>query len=405
VLKADYTTALTLLLRYPSPQPYEPQTFVHDALYLEQNPTADRGSFIISKYSGRPPDPKGRTQSSTRPTRKAFLWDDFKSRSQSSSPSLQYARNSPKSLETLFQDVSQGIQRRTESWGVAKAVRGAVTEARKNMQTMHYEHNLRAGSRPGSSGITPGFQSKASTTNAATAGLETKINVLEERNKILASTLRDALDDLGLQLADVKDLDPGTKSAMKQALAKAESVQVCLNDSSLPVDSSQALSCVDAEKEQPNDPQEKANPTNNNEEAEDSASKQLPTLNPANTDTTVPTADGGTSKPTRIATVNRTNTKQTTGGARAIPSRPAVRPSLTDSGFSWMLGGGRNLSGFVSSTSPPPEQTRHLDQARKANALFGSGGDENPGTDADHGELALYSLRGSREPLSGAGPL
>ncbi|CAG8018657.1 unnamed protein product [Penicillium nalgiovense] len=55
---ADYTTALTLLLRYPSPQPHTSQTFVHDTLYLEQNPTADRGSFIISKYSGRPPDAK-----------------------------------------------------------------------------------------------------------------------------------------------------------------------------------------------------------------------------------------------------------------------------------------------------------------------------------------------------------
>jgi TBC1 domain family protein 5 len=405
VLKADYTTALTLLLRYPSPQPYEPQTFVHDALYLEQNPTADRGSFIISKYSGRPPDSNGRTQSGTRPTRRAFLWDDFKRRSQSSSPSHQFARNSPKSLETLFQDVSQGIQRRTESWGVAKAVRGAVTEARKNMQTMHNEHNLRTASRPGYAGAAPENQPNASTTNTVTAGLETKINLLEERNKALASTLRGALDDLDAQLANVRDLDPDTKSAIKQALAKAESVQVCLGDTSLPVDSSQALSCVDVEKDEPDDPQENFNSTSN-KEADDSASKhQLRTLDPANTDTTGPTADSGTSKPACITTANWTNTNKTTEGARAIPSRAAVRPSLTDSGFSWMLGGGRNLSGFVSSTSPPPEQTRHLDQSRKPSALFGSGGDENPGTDAEQGELALHSLRGSRNPLSGAGPL
>ncbi|KOS37261.1 hypothetical protein ACN38_g11954 [Penicillium nordicum] len=76
---------------------------------------------------------------------------------------------------------------------------------------------------------------------------------------------------------------------------------------------------------------------------------------------------------------------------------------MTDSGFSWMLGGGRNLSGFVSSTSPPPEQTRHLDQSRgkpKPNALFGLSGDDNPGTDSEHSELALHSLRGSRDPLA-----
>lgn len=405
VLKADYTTALTLLLRYPSPQPYAPQTFVHDALYLEQNPTADRGNFIISKYSGRPPDSKDRTQSDTRPTRKAFLWDDFKSRSQSNSPSHHSARNSPKSLETLFQDVSQGIQRRTEAWGVAKAVRGAVTEARKNMQTMHYEPNFHTASRPVSAGTAAEIQPKASTMNTTvTAGLEMKINLLEERNKALASNLRDALDDLDAQLANIKDLDPDTNSAVKQALAKAESVQVCLGDPSLPVDSSQVVSCVEVEKE-PDDLQEETNSTSN-KEADVLASKpQLRSLNPANTDMTGPTADSGTSKPACI-TANRTNTGKTTKGARAIPSRAALRPSLTDSGFSWMLGGGRNLSGFVSSTSPPPEQTRHLDQTRgKPGALFGSGGGEDPGTDSEHGELALRSLRGSRDPLSGAGPL
>ncbi|KAJ6137877.1 hypothetical protein N7471_004363 [Penicillium samsonianum] len=407
LLTADYTTALTLLLRYPSPQPHTPQTFVLDALYLEQNPTADRGSFIISKYSGRPSDSKIRNQTSTRPTRKAFLWEDFKRRSESNSPARSPTRNSPKSLESLFQDVSQGIQRRTETWGVAKAVRGAVTEARKNMQTMHFEPNMRPGSsRPISAASASDIQTKAPmATPAALARLETKINLLEERNQALATILREALDDLGSQLANNKDLDSDTNSAVKQALVKAESVQVCLGDSSIPVDPPLDPR-VDGALNQPDELQETVTSTVGKAEGNIVANEdQSRTINAAKADTTGPKAESGTNS--ILDTTSRTNSDRKTESARASPSRPTVRPSMTDSGFSWMLGGGRNLSGFVSSTSPPPEQTRHLDQSRgkpKPNALFGLSGDENPGTDSEHSELALYSLRGSRDPLSGTGP-
>jgi TBC1 domain family protein 5 len=400
VLTADYTTALTLLLRYPSPEPHTPQTFVHDALYLEQNPTADRGSFIISKYSGRPPDSKLRNNPGTRPTRKAFLWEDFKKRSGQNSPGSP-SRNSPKSLESLLQDVSQGIQRRTEAWGVAKAVRGAVTEARKNMQTMHHEANMRPGFfRPLSAASASDIQPMATT--ASSARLETKINLLEERNQALATILREALDDLGSQLANIKELDSDTNSAVKQALAKAESVQVYLGDSSIPVDP-RLNPGVDGELNQTGELQASDTSPMGKVEGKVVANKaQSRTISPTNAETTGPKAESGTDS---IPKASRRNSDRKPEGSRAIPSRSTVRPSMTDSGFSWMLGGGRNLSGFVSSTSPPPEQTRHLDQTRgKPNVLFGSSGEENPGTNSGHSELALHSLRGSRDPLSGTGP-
>ncbi|KAJ5294404.1 hypothetical protein PENANT_c006G11196 [Penicillium antarcticum] len=405
LLEADYSTALTLLLRYPSPQPHEPQTFVHDALYLEQNPTAERGNFIISKYSGRPPEPKGRSQSNTR--RKAFLWEDFKRRSESSSPAHSPARNNIKSLESILQDVSQGIQRRTEAWGVAKAVRGAVTEARKNMQTMHYEPNLRApSSRPGTAGSGSEAQPTALTISAATAALESKIDILEERNKILATTLRNALSDLHSQLANVKDIDPGTNDCLKQALAQAVSVQVCLQDPSVPVESTEHPPRVDGKAISQIGLQKTSSPTISERKRDLQIEGPSRTPTSAYTNTTGPTAESGTSKPVRVTT-NRMNTDKQAEGVRATASRSNVRPSLTDAGFSWMLDGGRNLSGFVSSTSPPPEQTRQQDQAqaRRPSTLFGSGGDEISGTNAEHGELALHSLRGSRDPLSGDGPL
>ncbi|KAJ5834499.1 hypothetical protein N7447_000525 [Penicillium robsamsonii] len=395
LLTADYTTALTLLLRYPSPEPHTPQSFVHDALYLEQNPTADRGSFIISKYSGRPPDSKIRNQPGTRPTRKAFLWEDFKKRSERNSPTGSPARNSPKSLESLFQDVSQGIQRRTEAWGVAKAVRGAVTEARKNMQTMHYEPNMRPGfSRPVSAASASDIQP------AASARLETKINLLEERNQTLATILREALNDLGSQLANIKGLDSDMNSAVKQALVKAESVQVCLGDSSIPVDPPLDPR-IDGELNQSDELQETDNSMGKAEGNLVANQGPSRTISP-NADTPGTKAESGTDV---LATASRTNRDRKIESSRTIPSRSTVRPSMTDSGFSWMLGGGRNLSGFVSSTSPPPEQTRLLDQTRgKPNVLFRSSGDDNPGTDSGHSELPLHSLRGSRDPLSGTSP-
>jgi TBC1 domain family protein 5 len=271
---------------------------------------------------------------------------------------------------------------------------------------MHYDPNSRFASRPATVGSNPAIHPKSPTTiTAATAGLEMKISLLEERNKALASTLREALDAFGAQMANVTDLDTEINSAMKDALAKAESVQACLQDSSLAVSTSQTPLEIDPGKDQSSESQEETNSATSGGIDILVNKAQSRTLNPAKSDETEPSADSGTSKSACMATTKRASTGKPTEAARAIPSRTPVRPSLTDSGFSWMLGGSRNLSGFVSS-SPPPEQTRHLDQSRgKPSGRFGSGGEDHPGTDAEHGELALHSLRGSRDPLSGVGPL
>lgn len=270
------------------------------------------------------------------------------------------------------------------------------------MQTMHFEPNMRPGfSRPVSAASASDIQS----TTAASAKLQTKINLLEQRNQALATILREALNDLGSQLANIKDLDSDTNSAVKQALVKAESVQVCLGDSSIPVDPPLDPR-VDGELNEPDESQETVTSTVGKEDGNIVANEsQSRTINPAKADTTGPKAASGTNS--ILDAASRTNSDRKKESARAIPSRSTVRPSMTDSGFSWMLGGGRNLSGFVSSTSPPPEQTRLLDQTRgkpKPNALFGLTGDDNPATDSEHSELALHSLRGSRDPLSGTGP-
>lgn len=392
LLKAGYSTALSLLLRYPSPQPYAPQSFVHDALYLEQNPTAERGSFIISRYSGRPPEfSKRRSHALLRPARKAHLWD------QSGSPTRSPIRNTPKGLEVLLQDVSEGIQQRTKSWGVAKAVRGAVTEARRNMQTMHYEPGVRGPvAKPdGPSTLAPTVSSEKQT--ATPSGWETKVAHLEERNKALAITLREALNDLRSQLTTVKELDSDTTEAVQQALTRAESVQVCLEDPSIPMDTPPSTNVkhergetVGSDTSQ--EPLDAAQDVPDGETASDSPHAPDPGADAARS-----AAEKGTE--TSVTTARLMKTDGPEEIVKAIPSGTTARPSLADAGFSWMLEGSRNVSSFISSASVPPEQTRHHDQPRgKPSPLFGGHGDEKL-ADAKHDEMALRSLGGTRGPL------
>jgi TBC1 domain family protein 5 len=392
-----------MLLRYPPSEPHSPQAFVHDALYLEQNPTAERGSFLISKYSGRSPESsKRRSRSGIRPAMKAQLWEDFKGRSESDSPGSPPARNSPKGLEALFQDVSQGIQRRTESWGVAKAVRGAVTEARKNMQTMHYEPGPRftaARPKPVSTMAVKGAPQRPTPTEL---GLQTKIDRLEERNQELATLLSEALKGLRMQLDTVKDMDATANETVKHALDRVQSVHSCLENSMLPVPVGRTSHSTAVDQVTPESAPSVSEAANHIEtpdvaEKDDQQDARPPPL----ADAPKPSIDSGTAKAVSTATTSATTTDGHTDAGWEGP-RAAVRPSLSDSGFSWMLGGNRGLSTFVSPASVPPEQTRHPEPPRSkgGSPLFGNHGDEKPRTDgAKHDELALHSLSGARGPL------
>ncbi|KAF3386153.1 TBC1 domain family member 5 [Penicillium rolfsii] len=400
LLAADYSGALSMLLRYPSPEPHSPQAFVHDALYLEQNPTAERGSFLISKYSGRSPESsKRRSRSGIRPAVRAQLWEDFKGRSESNVPNSSPARNSPKSLEALFQDVSLGIQRRTESWAVAKAVRGAVTEARKNMQTMHYEPGPRFNVTRPKPVSTMGIRGATQGPTPTELGLQTKIDRLEERNQQLATLLSKALKELRMHLDTAKGMDT---TAIDRALDQVQSVQSCLEDSMLSVPVESTLHPAVADQVIPEPAPSVSEPasdfaTPDVAETQDQRG-QLP---PHPADAFKPSLNSGIAKAVSTAITSATATDGHAAAGRE-GSRAAVRPSLSDSGFSWMLGGNRGLSTFVSPASVPPEQTRHQDQPRSkgGSPLFGNHGDEKPRTnESTQDELALHSLSGVRGPL------
>lgn len=376
MLAADCSSAFTLLLRYPSPHPYTPYSFVYDGIYLEQNPTAERGRFIISKYSGKPPEFSRRpSQTGLKPSsgRRPQFLGDWRDSSEGSSPARSPGRNSAKGLETIFQDVSEGIQRRTETWGVAKAVRGAVTEARRNMQTMQSEANPRMARYDGGSRMNASWSQESETA----ASLRMRVDDLEGRNRLLAKSLSQSLNDLRSHMMNMnaEKVDTSTTAAMKQALTRVQSVQTCLENSSAPLSPILRPEGKEAKKG-----------GNDQTTITDSTSKK----------------DASEKGQSSTTTNEQPDLKKKPGGPpKSMPLRGSPRPSLANSEFSWMLGGSQNhRSSFVSSASVPPEQARLQSQHQ---ALFGVGEDEKKGskrtTPVEPDELAMRSLRGEPEGL------
>ncbi|KAF7169482.1 hypothetical protein CNMCM6106_004367 [Aspergillus hiratsukae] len=369
LLSAEYSSAMTTLLRYPSPKPHSPQAFVHDGVYLEQNPTPERGRFLISKYSGKPPDPT-----------KTLDRED----SQRGSPSRSPARGSPKSFEGLLQDFSEGLQRRTESWGVAKAVRGAVSEARRNMQAMQPERLPRATLYDSTPSAVHTRNLPKSEESERVINLNAQIQILEERNKSLAKTLSQALNDIRTQLMKAEDLKTTTADALRQALTQVQSVQTCLEDPS------KALTTVAGCKSAANDtslnvPSDPPIPMEKKVETGGAKQEQQAPSDPGKP---AVSSVGVETKLHKSPSSNKVPS--------SLPLRQPARPSLADSEFSWMLGGSRHLSSFVSPASVPPEQTRHGDAKNKPHTLFGNGADEQKSSQDELDSLAMRSLGGAK---------
>ncbi|KAL1971089.1 hypothetical protein VTN77DRAFT_40 [Rasamsonia byssochlamydoides] len=373
LLEADYSSALTLLLRYPSPHPHGPQTLVQDGLYLEQNLSPARGAFIISKYSGRPPElvkvPLHHAKSL--PGRKDRPRSYSRNLSEDSSPGRSPARSSHRSLEALFQDVSEGLQRRTEAWGVAKAVRGAVTEARRNM--VYSDSGSPATSRPRYSSPRFGSPKPGPVKISDPVDLAKKATLLEKRDRRLAEMLKDALAELRLLKESAGDLDSKANEALNRAYEKVQFVQTSLDS---PSTSMQAESTKDTESTDDQVLQQGEAPFADSRTAKMTAAP-------------LPMAEDRTTREYGVAVTSKPPT------VAPVPHRPAARPSLAESEFSWMLGDNTSRSSFISSASLPPDQSRHGDVRSKQSPLFGDGRDEGRkrSTGEDDG-LALNSLCG-----------
>ncbi|PCH00598.1 Hypothetical protein PENO1_047200 [Penicillium occitanis (nom. inval.)] len=390
LLEVDYSSALTLLLRYPALQDHGPQTLVHDGLYLEQNLSPARGAFLVSKYSGRPPelarDPVQQPPRDPSP-KKVDRRSHSRNLSGGSSSGQSPARVNQRTLESLFQDVSEGLQRRTEGWGVAKAVRGAVSEAKRNMANAEVggipSRAWRGGPRFGTPRLGPSRTSDP-------VDLVQQVASLKKRENRLAGLLSEAIQDLSIIKESTIDLSPEATDALERAFDRIQNVQTELQGSSGSTRTKAISMTTSDEKVAP----EKSEILEREEEKEETIQQNLTETAPvnekekANTTAEVSDADMDFEIVATSASPSTADPLQSRSTPTILPRRP-----LAQSEFSWMLGDNTHRSSFVSSASLPPDQSRRSESRSRQGSLFGDGRDEKrEQSQKDEDSLSLNSF-------------
>lgn len=279
----------------------------------------------------------------------------IKQKSEGNSPNRPPGMIQHKGLDSLFQDVTEGVQRRTETWGVAKAVRGAMVEARRNIQSI----------QSGSSSPIPshaespvsGWASPPRPKPENAHELNKRLQALEARNKALSKMLGDALNEL--RILNNTDEKPTAESqeASNLALARIQFVQVYLEDSTMPIPPEDYSHNAERTSNELSNPQDKTHKERSS--IKDVERPQQAETDPLGAQTRLQPPE--TSKP-----ASKSETEIT---RQPSPHKP--RPSLADSSLSWMLGENRHRQSFVSSASAPPEQSRQVDSKGRHNTLFG----------------------------------
>ena len=207
VLESDYSTALTLLLRYPTPKPpHISAGFVSDAIYLREHLDPIGGAYIISKYSKRAPSFASPRSSPTSPSRGIR---EAGSRIRAVSPlsaPVKYIQ-AQGGLDRLVSDVTKGVLDTGERWGVNKAVREVMGEVKRNVEGFQ---QIDAGRSSGSSA-----ESKEDIREA-------RPKKRAERNQALGRMLDKSLEELGQAI--------GEEVELKLALSRIQHVKECILD-------------------------------------------------------------------------------------------------------------------------------------------------------------------------------
>lgn len=389
MLGVDYSSALTLLLRYPALQDHGPQTLVHDGLYLEQNLSPARGAFLVSKYSGRPPElARGPLQQPPRDPspKKIDRRGHSRNLSGGSSSGQSPVRINQRTLESLFQDVSEGLQRRTEGWGVAKAVRGAVSEAKRNMANAEvggiHSRAWRGGPRFGTPPLGPSRTSDP-------VDLVQQVASLKKRDNSLAGLLSEAIRDLSIIKESTIDLSPEATEALERAFDRIQNVQTELQGSSGST-RTKAISITTSDEKVAPEKSETLEREDKGETIQQKLTETAPVNEKEKADTKaeVSNADTDFEIVATSASPSAADPLQSRSTPTILPRRP-----LAQSEFSWMLGGNTNRSSFVSSASLPPDQSRRSESRSLQGSLFGDGRDEKrEQSQRDEDSLSLNSF-------------
>ncbi|KAI9737462.1 MAG: hypothetical protein M1834_009617 [Cirrosporium novae-zelandiae] len=340
LLRADYSSALALLLRYPTEIEQGPSILVYDAIYLGENLNTEGGAALILKYSGKAPKrprpesipgsfPKMHIRLPVRPQRS-------KTPASASKESLEDPLRSIRNPESVFHGVLDSFQKRTEAWNVRKVVQDAAGEVRKSIQTQvsprrHASRSSRSESR--SAPVRP-TRSRASS------------KILQERDRLLAEKLENAVEEL--QAREKAASQNGSREDEKDineqfdtAITKIKSVISQLRDFGPPTVLKHVKQDAVADAQSSMPTTLTAAPT----------SQPQPRLVPSSSD----------SAPITPSIVETPFSKLPPQSAPLSP-----RASLATSNFSWMLGEERPSLSFVSSR--PDDDSSH--QEIPDNQLF-----------------------------------
>jgi TBC1 domain family member 5 len=425
VIEANYSLALTLLLKYPSlSSPHGPQTFVGDAIYLRDNFSAAGGAQIIAKYSGKSP----LVNSPTSPPSTA-LGDGLdqkqkllaaRSRLQSPSRFLQQQGG----VEALLQGAARGVFDRGERLGINQAVRDAVGEVKKNMQGLQAS---RANSKTRRTPDVTRWSLDEGRPVPASSRFE---SAMKSRNQQLAYMLDQAMADLrDASVETDADKDDYIK-AIDIAVARVGFVKVYLEDSTMPLPpnpkyvapedpypSQVGLSSASPARTPPHIASSTAS------SIADPRSKVVTSSEPSQPQALISEAQSRGESPmiessadealeaaSKKTGVERSGTRPVKSPAAPLPTRS----SIAQSNFSWMLEPDTTL-GVGSKSSLPSSPSPFLKSGRRPNSgtgrgrekaafLFGDDGGESQTTTGgipvldDHEEgFSLEPMRGGEE--------
>ncbi|KAI4258665.1 MAG: hypothetical protein L6R42_004962, partial [Xanthoria sp. 1 TBL-2021] len=330
LLDADYSEALTLLLRYPVPEsPNGPSTFVSDALYLRQTIMQGGGAHIINKYSGRSPGVESGSRIPKSNPAKSL--DNVR---RPTNPSFSPGRSAAKFLQEqggidhIIQEAAKGVYSRGEKWGVNKALRGAIEGLQSGTNSSRKQPDRSRWSLDEGQ-IVPSI-------SEVTANLA----ALEQRNKALAKLLGTAMEELWeQQRKHSQEKEDVLTNALSVAIAKVQFVQVYLENSSMPFSMETSTAGTNVTEEQQDAILTNTTPSGPQAiEPQSVEDKIKPEETDAHTaDTSQPNLQGAGRVTGDSSTASEPKITVSKSRTQAFPFHNP-RPSLAQSSFSWMLG-------------------------------------------------------------------
>jgi TBC1 domain family protein 5 len=286
-------------------------------------------------------------------------------------------------LEALFQEVYGEVQRRTEGWSIAKAVKGAVGEVKRNVQNQQQE-----ASGPSTRKDLIARHQESDTSDHR--NLTHRIQELQERSKVLAKMLGTALESLRqVKECSINDKASNNDESFNIIMAKLQFVQMYLAEPEIPVP-------AEVPQGVGSDGKEQAKKTATGEippvTGERSWNDELRSAARATGEELGPTVQ---SPEVMLAQKTNPNLESKVMRHTGLPPTRQQRPSLAESSFSFMVGEGHHGSGFVSSASAPPEERRGRDpKSKPKQAVVGERDIVSKEPESEDDGFTMSSLRG-----------